>query len=471
MRRCRPARCRRRSALKTPRDNLFVNGQMDYALTLDQTLRFGYNLTPLHERQPRRRRLRRTGARLLHENRTPQPPRPALRTARPARVLAIAAAALLVRHRHAVGDRGADDSRARLLHQRRRAAAPAAIIRSARQRRDPIWTTCCGRHSCRTGIVARRRLVSLRTRRRTISAPTRSTTWRRISRTSRATTRGASAIRTSRIRTCRAASTSRTTSASRKNLTLSPGVRYEAQTHVGDFANIGPRFGVTWAPFASGQTTLRGSAGIFYDWLPTSTYDQSLRVDGFRQQELNIVNPSFPDPGTGRHRSADQPLPARAATIERAAHDARQRGHRSGTSEGDARVGDLQLSARIAAGAGLNLNPPVNGIRPDPAFSQHRRGRVRRRLAPASAAGRREHQSRRAAAGVQRTAHQLEADDGVRQLHAGVAQEQHRRPVQHSGDRRSRRRMGTRQRRVALGPFFGDGFIGQARRRETSAAG
>src|SRR5437763_10617238 len=32
-------------SLKAPRDNLFVNGQMDYALTLDQTLRFGYNLS------------------------------------------------------------------------------------------------------------------------------------------------------------------------------------------------------------------------------------------------------------------------------------------------------------------------------------------------------------------------------------------------------------------------------------------
>src|SRR6185295_19861641 len=31
--------------LKTPRDNLFVNGQMDYAITLDQTLRFAYNLS------------------------------------------------------------------------------------------------------------------------------------------------------------------------------------------------------------------------------------------------------------------------------------------------------------------------------------------------------------------------------------------------------------------------------------------
>ena len=43
---------------------------------------------------------------------------------------------------------------------------------------------------------------------------------------------------------------------------------------------------------------LRGSVGIFYDWLATSTYDQALRVDGFRQQELNIIDPSFPDTST-----------------------------------------------------------------------------------------------------------------------------------------------------------------------------
>jgi hypothetical protein len=29
--------------LKSPRDNVFINGQLDYAVTLDQTIRFGYN--------------------------------------------------------------------------------------------------------------------------------------------------------------------------------------------------------------------------------------------------------------------------------------------------------------------------------------------------------------------------------------------------------------------------------------------
>ena len=83
----------------------------------------------------------------------------------------------------------------------------------------------------------------------------------------------------------------------RKNLTFSPGIRYELQTHLSDVNNFGPRFGVTWSPGKSGKTTLRGSAGIFYDWLSTGTYEQTLRVDGFRQREVNITNPPFPYPG------------------------------------------------------------------------------------------------------------------------------------------------------------------------------
>ena len=83
----------------------------------------------------------------------------------------------------------------------------------------------------------------------------------------------------------------------RKGLTITPGLRYEAQTHLSDYNAFGPRFGITWAPFKNGKTTLRASAGVFTDWLAASTYEQTLRVDGVRQQELNIVNPSYPDPG------------------------------------------------------------------------------------------------------------------------------------------------------------------------------
>jgi hypothetical protein len=84
-----------------------------------------------------------------------------------------------------------------------------------------------------------------------------------------------------------------------RNLTISPGLRYETQAHMHDWKDLGPRIGFTWAPFKSGRTALRGSAGIFYDWLGQNTYEQVLRVDGTHEQELNIVNPSYPNPGTG----------------------------------------------------------------------------------------------------------------------------------------------------------------------------
>jgi hypothetical protein len=153
----------------------------------------------------------------------------------------------------------------------------------------------------------------------------------------------------------------------RRNLTFSPGLRYEMQTHVRDYDNLGPRFGVSWAPFKSGKTSLRASAGIFYDWLNSGTYEQTLRVDGFRQRELNIATPSYPDPGnvgtitaTNRYLlDPDLPL-VRYSRVS---------------------VGiDQTVSPRVRAGAtlartwgrglwrGENLNSPVGGVRPDPAF-------------------------------------------------------------------------------------------------------
>jgi hypothetical protein len=152
-----------------------------------------------------------------------------------------------------------------------------------------------------------------------------------------------------------------------KNLTLSPGVRYEVQTHVQDYSNVGPRFGVTWAPFAGGQTTLRGSAGIFYDWLPTSTYDQALRVDGFRQQELNILNPAFPDPGTigvvppvNRYLLGSDFRAPRTTRFSAGIEQVLLKVSRVAASY------SYQRGSRLSRG--LNLNIPVDGVRPDPAF-------------------------------------------------------------------------------------------------------
>lgn len=154
----------------------------------------------------------------------------------------------------------------------------------------------------------------------------------------------------------------------RKSLTLSPGVRYEIQTHLKDRGNIGPRMGVTWAPFKSGRTTLRSSYGLFYNWLNANTYEQTLRVDGLRQRDLFIVNPTYPDPGPG-------------GTINTTNRYLLGPDVQMGRTRRFSAGVDQTLSPKVRVNAsfqsvravdqlrGRNLNVPINGIRPDPAFA------------------------------------------------------------------------------------------------------
>jgi hypothetical protein len=153
----------------------------------------------------------------------------------------------------------------------------------------------------------------------------------------------------------------------RKGLTLTPGLRYEAQTHLDDFNAFGPRFGITWAPFKNGKTTLRASAGVFTDWLNSGTYEQTLRVDGLRQRELNIVNPAYPDPGNlgvvppvNKYLLDDNLQMAKNTRLSAGADYAINQFSRVGVSY--AHISGTGVMR------GINLNAPVNGIRPDPSL-------------------------------------------------------------------------------------------------------
>jgi len=76
----------------------------------------------------------------------------------------------------------------------------------------------------------------------------------------------------------------------RPNLTLSYGLRYEAQTNMRDRADFAPRIGIAWD---LGKTVLRAGVGTFYDRLPLAATLNNLRYNGVTQQSFLILNPTF----------------------------------------------------------------------------------------------------------------------------------------------------------------------------------
>jgi hypothetical protein len=152
-----------------------------------------------------------------------------------------------------------------------------------------------------------------------------------------------------------------------KSVMLSYGLRYEAQTLVRDQNNFSPRVTATWSPLKNGKTTFRAGWGWFSDWIGTATYRQTLQVDGFRQQEVNILNPGYPDPGV-----AGTTPPTNRYLLDPALVLPQSMTLNAGV---DQQFGSMRVSATYTyrRGANLlrgrNLNGPVAGVRPDPAFS------------------------------------------------------------------------------------------------------
>jgi Carboxypeptidase regulatory-like domain len=351
--------------LKAPRDNVFVNGVLDYAVTLDQTLRFGYNLTHV-----------------MNDN---------LGVGGyngPDRAFSTDSEVNTVRVQHfgPVGRRAFSRSRIQLIQSdsSSRSSVEAPTIQvldsftsgGAQQAGGNHSTTfdagsdldyVVGRHSLRTGFVFDAMHYRSDATSNYLGTYTFDSLAAYEANQPRNYTRrvGDPSIEYDNVQ---AGFYVQDDIRVRKNLSLTPGLRYEVQSHVPDHANVAPRFGFTWAPAAGGQTTIRGSAGIFYDWLPTSTYDQVVRLDGFHQQEVNVIDPSFPvDEGTATvppvNRYAlspnyDAPRTARFST---------------GIDQAIRKVTRVSLTYSYTRGSrlarGLNVNPAIDGVRPDPRFA------------------------------------------------------------------------------------------------------
>jgi hypothetical protein len=155
----------------------------------------------------------------------------------------------------------------------------------------------------------------------------------------------------------------------RKNLTLSGGLRYELQTHLGDRVNLAPRAGFTWSPFKNGRTTIRGGGGLFYDWLDADTFEQTLRVDGTHQQDLVVRNPGYPDP-LAADASSDVLPPSKYMLAGALVMPTRTMVN-LGVSQQLSRVLAANISVMHSNGTnrlrGRNVNAPrSDGRRPDP---------------------------------------------------------------------------------------------------------
>jgi hypothetical protein len=85
----------------------------------------------------------------------------------------------------------------------------------------------------------------------------------------------------------------------RPNLTLSLGLRYEAQTNISDRLDFAPRAAFAWSPEFSKARPLglvvRGGTGIFYDRFGENFILQARRFDGFNQQQFVVTDPDILD--------------------------------------------------------------------------------------------------------------------------------------------------------------------------------
>ena len=83
----------------------------------------------------------------------------------------------------------------------------------------------------------------------------------------------------------------------RPNVTVSVGLRYEAQTRLSDYRNFAPRLGLAWAVGPKGKapkTVIRAGGGLFYDRVLSESLSlDSLRRDGIHQQQFIVDNPDF----------------------------------------------------------------------------------------------------------------------------------------------------------------------------------
>lgn len=158
----------------------------------------------------------------------------------------------------------------------------------------------------------------------------------------------------------------------RPNLTLSYGFRYEAQTNLGDLANLSPRAGIAWGIDGGGgkqtRTVLRAGFGVFYSRLDESATLQALRYNGSTQQSYVVFDPDFYPAIPSTSTLAASLQPQRLHSVDSAY--VAPRTYQTSVSLERQISRSFRLSAQYINSRGVhlsrtvNVNAPVNGAYP-----------------------------------------------------------------------------------------------------------
>jgi hypothetical protein len=148
-----------------------------------------------------------------------------------------------------------------------------------------------------------------------------------------------------------------------KNLNLSLGVRQEIQTNVDDKFNIAPRAAFT---YALRKGNIRGGYGMFFDWLESSVYEQTVKVDGTHQIDEVIINPMYPTIGSGSGTSLPPSIIQLGPQLTQPTIHQASVGYERPFGEAANFRTDYMWTRGYDTFRSVNVNAPILGVRPSP---------------------------------------------------------------------------------------------------------
>lgn len=159
----------------------------------------------------------------------------------------------------------------------------------------------------------------------------------------------------------------------RRGWNIGMGARYELQSGIGDRGALAPRLGLSRG-FRRNTTNIRAGYGWFYGWMPARIEEETIRLSqGSTEEEVIIQNPSYPDPfGSGTQTTRRDP-PTRLFLTDDANLPRWQRA--SVGVDHQIRQGlrfnfDTFFEGTSSDFRSLDINAPVNGVRPDASFGR-----------------------------------------------------------------------------------------------------